>query len=321
MSESILIILGSGYRAAHEQLIPRHIDEVSARSSKWVVFSIDRRPVPPSALDSDTAVVPVTVIRKSLDLSLSAELDLLVTELASDSSCPVYVLDSISCGFISSYCKELVQKLHEAGYSNISVAHYVSIFNEDPTNRLSDYSDADKDRVRTILQDPLLIEKQKVAMNAFFEHQKNNDFRHFFDTLRGIRFLSPEYVARVRDAIDRLDTKYIKWVPTADGLVNLATVARPSCVTSAIAAGGAGVLLTFAYLRDVMVALVAILVVTMACTIGFRAVMSKYEKKIQSVPVGSLYSTRFQSSSGSGSGYDPSVNSLDTKQFCLRSNL
>lgn len=219
---NILVIVGSGFRETHEQNIGRNL-----RDGSWKVFSVDSIAVPSeSNIDG--------IIR--LSLNLTNDLGILQDRISDvvKSAVTVYLVDSISCGFISSYARDLVRFICDTNpLVDIWVAHFVSVFNLDPTNRISSYSQEDQLRVKQILMDTVNMNKHKQGMQVFFERHRENDFGTFFSILHTVPFISGEQFQRIRDAIDLVDIRYVDFQKVTGGVIRDELVLHRTC--SAIA--------------------------------------------------------------------------------------
>jgi hypothetical protein len=218
---NVLVIIGSGFRESHEQNIGRN-----TLDGTWVVFSVDSIALPSESNADGT-------IRLSLDLT--RDLGVLQDRISAavKSATTVYVVDSISCGFISSYARDLVGFICDTNpLVDIWVAHFISIFNLDPTNRISSYSPEDQLRIEQILMDAVFT-KHRRGMRAFFEHHREHDFGTFFSILRTVPFVTDVQLRQIRYAIDLIDIRYVDFQKVTGGVIQDELVLHRTC--SAIA--------------------------------------------------------------------------------------
>jgi hypothetical protein len=124
-----LIILGSKFNYLHEYDLPNMIDG----NSRWNVFSIDIIPLENNKRKS--SVDNIKINRMSMNITSIFE----KKEIAGIQNSEIYIMDSISCGFITNTAKKLVRLF--IPNNDVYFVHYISPSMENPSFNLNDYED------------------------------------------------------------------------------------------------------------------------------------------------------------------------------------
>lgn len=117
-----MIILGSNYQEDTEYNLPRIIGD-----NDWIIYSIDIIKPEKELVEEKKDTHNITIHRWQYDLSKTD-----ITEYLNITNSEVYILDSISCGFITNTSKSLAKYL--LGLNNtVLYLHYISPYNADPS--------------------------------------------------------------------------------------------------------------------------------------------------------------------------------------------
>lgn len=171
-----LIILGSDYQESIEYYLPEIIDE----KSEWVVYSIDIIPNDESKKLISNNLITVNRINMNIIELVNQDF---ISEIK-DST--VYLIDSVSCGFITETSKNLV-KIFNDNKNIIYFNHYISPKNIDSSHLTNEFKIdnlLNTDFNYIVDASPLLkskdnsiaIDKVKKAISFYYNvNIKNND--------------------------------------------------------------------------------------------------------------------------------------------------
>lgn len=124
--QNLLIVLGSNYVELHEYDLPIFID----KNAYWDVYSIDY------SKNEDYTIGNIHIYRIGLSIS-----DFEIQSIENYNN--IYIMDSISCGFVTNKSIQLIKFCLENSQANVYWTHYISPYNESPSVSLKDYSDDD----------------------------------------------------------------------------------------------------------------------------------------------------------------------------------
>lgn len=248
-----LIIIGSAYRFESEINIPLVTDNIS----EWKVYSLDHLPIGQDVKEVYT-VNNTTVRRKQLDVSRedSAEYKQFIEDIKETKQSDVYVIDSISCGFISNFVVKLLKMLAELGCSTF-FTHYISSFNHDPSFSLTyivpaiDKDDSVIDEIMDILDFNRPIKKDLIKRYVGAQQKQNYLADSLEEFLRAnkkiMSFKENKSNSDLRSIISKFETKLIEFVNITDtGAISVESLdqhRKSACLAKNIySIGGLGLL-------------------------------------------------------------------------------
>ncbi len=286
-----LIIIGSAYRYESEINIPVSVDSLS----EWKVYSIDHSPIMED-IKKEYSVDSTTVHRMQINVSdvNSNEYKTFIEELGEFKQSDVYVVDSISCGFISNFAVSLLKLLINELNCSVFFSHYISSFNQEPSFSLvymkSAINDDDSviDEILNILEFKKPFKKNQLKGLINSQNERNylaNALEEFIHANKFISFKENKSSSDLRSIISKFETRLISFVSlnkeTDISVENLNQYRKSVCYAkNTFSVGGLEILLSKhgrTLLIMIIIIIVLLLLLIIICrTFGYKTYINLF---------------------------------------------